>query len=226
MHIHNGSAASRAAFVCLFYCLFAPLLHCDHIVTISGPNGQPVFVNTTGDPAPSLKIPSTAASRPSPSLASMIQRAAGQFRVDPKLVDAVIRVESQYNPRAISPKGAVGLMQLIPATAERFGVRNPFDPGQNVEGGVGYLRYLLNLFKGNVPLSLAAYNAGEHAVLRDGAIPNIPETVSYVRKVTSVYGSRRESAAATVPAPAAHDAPISGYVDRDGVALFTNDGGY
>ncbi|MGH9359677.1 MAG: lytic transglycosylase domain-containing protein [Terriglobia bacterium] len=227
MHSHNGPAVIRIVLVCLLYCLSAPLLRGEHIVAISGPNGRPVFVNTGGEPlTASGRRPANGASQPALSLTRIVQRTAGKFRVDPKLVDAVIKVESQYNPRAISPKGAIGLMQLIPATAERFGVQNPFNPRQNVQGGVGYLRYLLDLFKGNIPLSLAAYNAGEHTVLRDGAVPQIPETVNYVRKVTSLYRSGLEGAVAPELTPAVHDVPVYRYVDRHGVMHFTNDGGY
>ena len=117
----------------------------------------------------------------------MVEQTANRFKVDPELVHAIIRVESGYDPQAISSKGAMGLMQLIPATAQRFGVANPFDPKQNIEGGVNYLKYLLNLFGGNLPLSLAAYNAGEHTVQRSGGIPAIPETQNYVRKITGIY---------------------------------------
>ncbi len=116
-------------------------------------------------------------------------------------------------------------MQLIPATAERFGVENPFDPRQNVRGGVSYLRYLLNLFNGNVPLSLAAYNAGENLVLHDGGIPPIPETVNYVRKVTSIYHDVRHTIAPAA-ATASESAPIYEYRDAEGVLHFTNDGGF
>jgi len=85
-------------------------------------------------------------------------------------------VESNYNPYAVSPKGALGIMQLIPATARRFGVLDVFDPVDNIEGGARYLKYLLELFNGDYPLALAAYNAGENAVTRYGAVPPYPET--------------------------------------------------
>jgi soluble lytic murein transglycosylase-like protein len=120
----------------------------------------------------------------------IINEAARTYGLDPKLVHAVIRAESGYNPQALSPKGAVGLMQLIPGTAQRYGVTNSYDPKQNVFGGTRYLRDLLNMFNGNVELALAAYNAGENAVIRAGnRIPNYPETLAYVPKVLNFYRS-------------------------------------
>src|SRR5215203_2287018 len=107
--------------------------------------------------------------------------------VDPNLVDAMIKTESNYNPWAVSSKGAMGLMQLIPETGRRFGVSNFFDPQQNIEGGVRYIKYLLEMFGGNVDLSLAAYNAGENLVARLGKIPPYAETRNYVRKIRAVY---------------------------------------
>ena len=109
---------------------------------------------------------------------------ARETAVSPKLISAVIRAESGYDPRARSPKGAVGLMQLMPETAQRFGVRNIQDPAQNIRGGALYLKWLLDYFRGDLRLALAGYNAGEAAVVRAGyRIPPIAETVSYVPKV-------------------------------------------
>jgi soluble lytic murein transglycosylase-like protein len=103
--------------------------------------------------------------------------------LDPELVLALIEAESNFNPRALSPKNAQGLMQLIPATAERFGVRDAWDPEQNLRGGMAYLRWLLARFKGNVQLALAGYNAGEGAVERHGGIPPYAETRAYVSHI-------------------------------------------
>ncbi len=114
----------------------------------------------------------------------LIDETARKHGVDPKLVHSVIRAESNYEQKAISPKGALGLMQLIPATARRYGVENPFDASQNIDGGVRYLKSLTERFRGNLPLALAAYNAGEGAVERHGGIPPYRETREYVRKVT------------------------------------------
>jgi soluble lytic murein transglycosylase-like protein len=118
----------------------------------------------------------------------IIANAAKINGLDPKLIHAVIRAESGYNARALSPKGAVGLMQLIPATAQRYGVANINDPSDNIHGGTRYLRDLLTMFNGNVELALAGYNAGENAVIRAGhRIPNYPETMAYVPKVMNFY---------------------------------------
>jgi soluble lytic murein transglycosylase len=114
-----------------------------------------------------------------------IQAAASAFSTSVDLIKAVIQVESEFDPLAVSSKGAQGLMQLMPATARRFSVRDAFDPRQNVFGGVQYLRFLLDLFHGDVDLALAAYNAGENAVLRHGGIPPYRETRNYVQKIRS-----------------------------------------
>jgi soluble lytic murein transglycosylase-like protein len=120
--------------------------------------------------------------------AHIIDLAAKMHSLDPALVHAVIRAESGYNPNAVSPKGASGLMQLIPATAQRYGVTNIFDPVENIYGGTRYLRDLLRMFNGNVELALAGYNAGENAVIRAGnRVPNYQETVAYVPKVMGFY---------------------------------------
>jgi soluble lytic murein transglycosylase len=118
----------------------------------------------------------------------IIQRTALENGLDPALIKAVIKVESNFNPRAVSPKGALGLMQLLPVTAKRFGVSDCFDPAENIRGGTRYLRYLFVLFQGNLELSLAAYNAGENIVKSLGRIPPYKETINYVRKVKTLYG--------------------------------------
>jgi len=121
-------------------------------------------------------------------LAPLIRQQAREFKVDPSLVMAVIHAESAYDKNAVSKAGAVGLMQLMPATAKRFGVHNRTNAAQNVKGGVKYLRYLLEMFQFNLKLALAAYNAGESAVLKYGNnIPPYPETENYVEKVVAYY---------------------------------------
>ena len=117
----------------------------------------------------------------------LVHRLAPRYAVDPLLALAVISVESAFNPAAVSPKNAQGLMQLIPQTAERFGVKQAFIPAENIKGGLAYLRWLLAFFEGDVPLVLAAYNAGEHAVEKYRGIPPYPETRNYVRKITGIY---------------------------------------
>lgn len=115
--------------------------------------------------------------------ADAIQASADRNGLDPSLLAAVARVESNFDPFAVSPKGACGILQLMPKTAQRFGVRNVFDAGQNVEGGARYLRFLLDRFDGDVTLALAGYNAGEGAVERHGGVPPYRETREYVDRV-------------------------------------------
>jgi soluble lytic murein transglycosylase-like protein len=119
---------------------------------------------------------------------SIIEKAAVSAAVEPNLLRAVIVVESGFNSRAVSKRGAVGLMQLMPATASRFGVSNRYDPGQNVGGGAAYLKFLMDRFGHNMRLALAAYNAGEEAVDRNGGqIPPFSETMAYVPRVLKIY---------------------------------------
>lgn len=124
---------------------------------------------------------------------ALVERVARELRLDEALVRAVVRVESAYDPHAVSRKGAIGLMQLMPETARRYGARDPRNPTQNVYAGVTYLRDLIRLFD-DVVLALAAYNAGENAVMRHGRrIPPYPETRDYVRKVLTFYRRYRTS---------------------------------
>ena len=123
----------------------------------------------------------------------LIEKAARQYKLDPNLIHAVVRAESAYRADAESNKGAVGLMQLMPATAERYGVSDRLDPAQNIRGGTHYLRDLLLQFR-NMQLAIAAYNAGENAVIRYGhKIPPYPETQNYVQKVIRFYHSMRSA---------------------------------
>jgi soluble lytic murein transglycosylase-like protein len=145
-----------------------------------------------------------------------IEEAAARHNVDPDLVRAVIKVESNFNPRAVSRKGAMGLMQLMPATARRYDVSNPFDARQNVDAGVRHLKGLLENFRGNVPLTLAAYNAGEGAVERSGGIPPYTETRNYVRRITHLLEDDSSLQTAGMPVP------IRVYRDDRGRLVITN----
>ena len=193
------------------------------IAAITDQNGQTIYMNT--DNSAKQAAPwgfRDAQTSPPAQIDSIVQRVSDEYQVDPQLVRTIIRVESDYDPKAVSPKGAMGLMQLIPATAERFGVENPFDARQNIEGGVTYLKHLLNMFGGNLPLSLAAYNAGENSVLKSGGIPAIPETRAYVKKITQLYDGEHTSAMAEVTLDPNAPPPIVRYVDAAGVIHFTN----
>ena len=128
------------------------------------------------------------------TLDSLITEMAERHSLDPDLVRALIKVESNFNPVAVSHKGAMGLMQLIPRTARALGVRDVFDPKENLEGGMRHLRYLLDRYNGNLRLSLAAYNAGEGAVGRYQGVPPYRETQHYVRKVSTLYSNGAVSA--------------------------------
>ena len=152
-------------------------------------------------------------------LHQLVQETAHKHNVDPNLVSAVISTESNWNTSAISRRGAQGLMQLIPETAQHFGVYNAFDPTQNVEAGVTYLSNLLERYNGDLPKALAAYNAGPRAVDRWGGVPDFRETREYVRKVTSSYfqpGSDHQ------PWRAASK-PIYRSTTDDGRVVFTNE---
>src|SRR5271169_2905802 len=150
----------------------------------------------------------------------LVKEAAERHKVDPALVRAVIETESNWNPAAKSRKGAMGLMQLIPTTAMRFGVNDAYNPGQNVDAGVKYLKVLLERYRGNLDLALAAYNAGEGAVDRAHGVPTYRETQNYVRKVQDAYyrpGSGRMEDAYT------RHSRIHRQVDANGRVIFTNE---
>ena len=124
---------------------------------------------------------------PSAKLSELVERWSGERDLDPRLVRAVMQVESGFNPKALSNKGAIGLMQLMPATARELAVDDPWDPDQNVRGGTQYLKQMLDFFSGDLELALAAYNAGARAVLENAGIPPYPDTRAYVRRVRCLY---------------------------------------
>jgi len=172
-----------------------------------------------GKAAPQIELPPEPAADPAP-FASLVDQIATRHDVDRDLVHSVIRVESNYNPFAVSSKGALGLMQLVPSTARRFGVLDAFSPAQNVDAGVRYLKYLLDRYRGDRRRALAAYNAGEGTVERYGGIPPYPETQNYVYQVGKVLNDKKE-AKKPVPDPADADSseafnPVRAFVDAMG----------
>lgn len=157
----------------------------------------------------------------------IIKEAADKHQVDPQLVHAVIQVESNYQPYTRSTKGAMGLMQLMPQTAADLQVSNAYDPHENIHGGTKYLRFLLDLFKGDLELSLAGYNAGENAVSRYGGIPPYHETKNYIRKVMELYSPTyfhlpTQPGSKTSFGPAADGKKIYISMDQEGTYCFTN----
>jgi soluble lytic murein transglycosylase-like protein len=208
VHGKSRQTAVRVAFVfsaALAGVLFTARPAQSQIMTVTNLDGRRLFVNSEPPAAAQLK---PMLSRPSIYLQGeigfmtqsrramsidrdgvdqLVREAAERHRVDPALIRAVIETESNWNPGAYSRKGAIGLMQLIPTTAQRFGASDAFNPKQNVDAGVRYLKTLLERYKGNLDLALAAYNAGEGAVDRAHGIPAYRETRNYVQKVQNAY---------------------------------------
>lgn len=196
----------------LLLCLGRPVVAAD-IYRSLGEDGVPRFANSKLDPSYSLFLRGEAESRPAASARLPIARQQLLLRwlptietltrkhdVELALVLAIIDVESRFNPQATSPKGAAGLMQLMPALAARYGVRNRYDVQQNLEAGILYLKDLHKIHQGNLPLMLAAYNAGENAVLRHGKrLPPYRETMLYVPQVMASLAAARELAAKRQP---------------------------
>lgn len=152
------------------------------IKVVRGANGELVFSNDPGRPR--TQRPARLVARmPNAQIEGLVQRYAAKNRLEPDLVRAVIQVESAFNPKARSVKGAMGLMQLMPETAREVGVGNPWDPEENVRGGTLYLRRMLDRFEGQTDLALAGYNAGPGAVEKYGGVPPYRETLGYVDKV-------------------------------------------
>ena len=202
----------------------------DKIQAFVNSRGRVVFTNLVENappPVPVFQTTDVLAEEVPASLRALVDTISTNHGVDPGLVRAVIKTESNFNRWAVSNKGALGLMQLIPSTGRRYGVRDFFDPQQNVDGGVRYLKFLLDKFNGNLDLTLAAYNAGENLVERWGRIPPIPETANYVHKIRAIYTKKSPVvsppaegmiAAASLPEPSR----IFKVVDERGVVHFSN----
>ncbi len=190
----------------------------------------PAKINLTATkPRPNIYLPAESSfagrSRPAVEIGrdgveKIVREASDRHRVDPALVRAVIETESNWNPKAYSHKGAGGLMQLIPTTAQRYGAYDVFDPQQNIDAGVKHLKWLLERYNGNLDLALAAYNAGEGAVDRVHGVPAYRETRNYVQRVQNAYfrpGSGRVADAYVNPRAIHRD------VTSDGRIIFTNE---
>ena len=155
---------------------------------------------------------------------AIVTEKAKKYDIDPSLVYAVIKAESNGNPYAVSRKGAMGLMQLMPVTANELQVSNPFDPEENIDGGIKYLKYLIDKFNGDLVLALAAYNAGPKAVEKTGSVPHISETKQYVKRVLSLYNGKTTLpvSSSAVYAGQKTDTTIYKVIAEDGTVLFTN----
>jgi soluble lytic murein transglycosylase-like protein len=217
-------------------CLFGQALY-----SYLDENGTRVFTNIAPtSPVADLKItgevpapPPAPAPAPTPAPSnskseaydSIIEKYASDYHLDPSLIKSIIATESGFNPKAVSPKGARGLMQLMPATAEQLGVSNSFDPEQNIQAGVKHLRSLMDSFNDDISLSLAAYNAGETRVQRLGKIPPIKETQNYVQSVTKLYEKSKSEPKQQAPQQAQQEEKlplIFRFVDDSGVLQVTN----
>ncbi len=185
---------------------------------------DPRYHRAPGWPESQEGSPLTSATPLVARFAEAIRAAALRYGVDARLVEAVVLVESGGNPRAVSPKGAMGLMQLMPFRAAELGVYNSFDPGQNLDGGVRHLRDLLQRYEGDLTLALAAYNAGAEAVRWHGGVPPFRETQDYVRKIRALYrgGGTLGSLEKAPPGDGSRSEPIYEQVGEDGAVVYTN----
>jgi soluble lytic murein transglycosylase-like protein len=198
----------------------APAAKLASVVRADRRTGRLVRTVVVARPAASKKAAEPVARVVSAAVAGYVEKTAERYQVDPLLVHSVIEVESNYNPLAVSPKGARGLMQLMPGTARRLAVRDSFDAIENLDGGVRYLKYLLTVFGEEDPrLALAAYNAGEGAVMRHGGVPPYPETARYVERVGKKYSEAKRAAqpeARPKEQPLPEHPPMEQYLDAEG----------
>ena len=171
-----------------FLALFPALAAAEDVKIVIGASGRKVIVNENSAQR-TRRTSARLVPVPDADLEPLITRHSDAQALDPKLVKAVIQAESGYNIRALSNKGAIGLMQLMPATASLLNVQNPYDPDDNIRGGTRYLRQMIDRFAGRLEFAIAAYNAGPGAVERHGGIPPYAETRAYVKRVLSLYGS-------------------------------------
>ena len=200
------------------------------IVKFASSEGKRIYSNTeeiyrlvkvdSGLPEKPKLIPMAGKAAAPAHIEKWIYEISEQQGVDPELVKAVAKTESNYYPYAVSNKGALGLMQLMPDTAKRFGVTNVFDAKQNIEGGVKYLKFLMGMFPNNLPHILAAYNAGENAVLKYKGIPPYRETQGYVRKISQAYSKTGSFLLASNQSAA--DRRITTYRDNSGRIVYSN----
>ena len=198
------SAMLKSVLACCCLCICLGCQAGDGIFGFAAEDGTVHLSNVPDNDRYRMLIPPTAAGQPARAVGAardtkigalartqynaLIDQTAATFGLEPALLHAVISVESGYNPAAVSKRGATGLMQLMPETAKRYGVSNLLDPAQNIEAGARYLTDLMHLFNNDMSLALAAYNAGENAVIRNGnRIPPYAETVAYVPKVVGFY---------------------------------------
>jgi soluble lytic murein transglycosylase-like protein len=218
----------------LFLLIFASLgIFCKNVwaqalYSFVDENGYRVYTNTPPvNPVSDMEVTGSVPQPPPPPAAPLttssfdpiIKKYANHYGLDPSLIKSIIATESGFNPKAVSPKGARGLMQLMPATAERLGVSNSFDPEQNIRGGVKHFRVLMDNFNNDLTLSLAAYNAGENLVQRLGRVPEIKETRNYIQSITKRLEKKD-------PEPPADEEskhpPAYRFVDESGVLHLTN----
>lgn len=206
---------ARTASICIFFIIITigTVSSADVYKYVDG-NGVAYYTNVPESKSYNKSLPQRKKyqNQKQDAYSEIIHSMSSKYDIEPSLIRAVITVESNWNDSAVSNKGAMGLMQLMPSTAKDLAVLNPFDPLENIEGGTRYLRFLLDKFN-DLPLALAAYNAGPGAVESHGGIPSITETKQYVKKVLSIYKGKTYNSKAT---------RIYKVTLDDGTVLFTN----